>query len=599
MDKKLIMLKNLFQVIINNLDILLVLISLVTKVYLMPHLIGLYLTPKVFVLNIGLLLLLTSGAYILKFRRTFLLLVNTACSLMFLADILNYRYFSIPLTSYAFLQTPNLSGLSSSIFALFRWSDLILFADFLFLPLLFFPIKRNPKQGKVFLISQLILGLALTCAYPVSQLYAEQSELFRRFDTGQEFHKFGPLGFHVVDTAYYIKDQNIKLDTEKEDMILDWFTRREQRVLKESPSELESIAKGMNLIVIQVESLQNFVIGKSVGGQAITPNLNKLLKNSLYFPHFYPQTVDGNSSDAELAVNTSLYPIKEGSTFFRFPGNQYNSLPLLLKSKGYNTLAIHADKASFWNRYAVYPHLGFNEFWDISKFSSEDQIGMGVGDITMFEESASMLGELPQPFYSFLITLTSHYPYYIPDTYQYLRLPDNLQGTHLGNYLQAVRYTDEAIGKFFTALQKDHLLDNSLVVIYGDHDGLFERDKPELERLWTNQPIDMDEWIREYVPVPLLIYKPGLKGKTIDIYGGQVDVLPTLSCLLGLDQEETKYAMGKNLLAANKGFAILPRGDYIKQAALVTPDTIQTDLDDRVQMTLHIADLIIKTNFFQ
>ncbi len=75
--------------------------------------------------------------------------------------------------------------------------------------------------------------------------------------------------------------------------------------------------------------------------------------------------------------------------------------------------------------------------------------------------------------------------------------------------------------------------------------------------------------------------------------------MPTLSCLLGLDQEETKYAMGKNLLAANKGFAILPRGDYIKQAALVTPDTIQTDLDDRVQMTLHIADLIIKTNFFQ
>ncbi len=261
MDKKLIMLKNLFQVIINNLDILLVLISLVTKVYLMPHLIGLYLTPKVFVLNIGLLLLLTSGAYILKFRRTFLLLVNTACSLMFLADILNYRYFSIPLTSYAFLQTPNLSGLSSSIFALFRWSDLILFADFLFLPLLFFPIKRNPKQGKVFLISQLILGLALTCAYPVSQLYAEQSELFRRFDTGKEFRKFGPLGFHVVDTAYYIKDQNIKLDTEKEDMILDWFTRREQRMLKESASKLESIAKGMNLIVIQVESLQNFVIG--------------------------------------------------------------------------------------------------------------------------------------------------------------------------------------------------------------------------------------------------------------------------------------------------------------------------------------------------
>jgi len=224
---------------------------------------------------------------------------------------------------------------------------------------------------------------------------------------------------------------------------------------------------------------------------------------------------------------------------------------------------------------------------------------MGVSDEDMFRQSAQMLKELPRPFYAFIITLTSHYPYYLPAEKHYLQLPDSLAGTHLGNYLQAVRYADEALGKFLEDLKENGLWKDSLLVIYGDHDGLFERDKPELEKLWVQQAIDEEEWIREYVPVPLLIHQAGLKGKTFNVYGGQVDVLPTLATLLGIEAEKTKFAMGKDLLRTKNGFAILPKGDYIPQAAFITPSVLERELDSQRQRALEIADLIIRTNFFE
>ncbi|WP_041444629.1 LTA synthase family protein [Syntrophobotulus glycolicus] len=588
---------------LGTLEIPLTLSIILIKARLMMYHLNLELPWKILLFNCGLLMVLTAGAYLMRplFRRGFLCLLNLSCSFLFFTDLLHYRYFNIPLTAYSFLQTSNLNGLGESILALARMSDLLLFTDLLIWPVFFFftAASKLPKSRFIFAF-QLILGLALTCFYPVQQTYYEKNDIFRRFDTAMTFHHFGPLGFHSVDTAYYLMDKNIALTDETEDLILAWFDNREQPDADQFFSALQGGSKGKNLIVIQVESLQNFVIGQTVAGQPITPNLNELLGHSFYYRHFYPQTVDGNSSDAELVVNSSLYPIRKGSTFFSYPGNQYHSLPLLLKPYGYQTVAVHSDEASFWNRHLVYPNLGFDEFWDIDKFAQTDLVGMGLSDMAMFEQSAAMLKELPQPFYSFIITLTSHYPYSMPSDQQFLELPPALDGSHVGNYLQAVRYTDQAIGGFMQELKQNGLLDNSLVVIYGDHDGLFERDKPQLEELWAGKTISGEEWVREYMPVPLIIYQPDFEGKRPGGYGGQVDVLPTIAYLMGFEQEAAHYAMGKNLLTPAGGFAIIPRGDYIKQMARVTPDRIDYDWDpdSEVGQTLQVADLIIRTNFF-
>ncbi len=590
----------LTRILQSNLDLSFILLLLTLKVYLMLNLLDLVLTRQVILLNFGIFIILTSIAHLFSpfGRRIYLFLLYLVCSLLLLADLLNYRYFYVPLTTYSFLQLANLNGLGSSIFSVFKWTDLFLLADLVIWPVLF-ALTHSAKRCKSFFAVQLVLGILLTTVYPFHQIYLEHDNIFRRFEAANSFRVLGPLGFHVVDTAYYLKDRNIKLTPEREEQILNWFAAKDISSNQESLNAFQGISQGKNLIIIQVESLQNFVIGNSIGGQEITPNINKLLEHSLYFQHFYPQTVDGNSSDAELAVNTSLYPISEGSTFFSYPNNHYNSLPLLLKSEGYSTLAIHGDEASYWNRSAAYPHLGFEQFWDITKFSNTEEIGMGLSDMAMFKQTAALLQGTPQPFYSFIITLTSHYPFYLPPDLQLLKLPPSLADTNLGNYLQIVHYTDQAIGNFIRDLKNNDLLDHSLVVIYGDHDGLFKRDKEQLENLWTHHTISSDEWVRKYLPVPLIIYQSDFKGYKPEVYGGQVDVLPTISSILGFSQKSTQYSMGRNLLTTKNGFAIIPKGDYINDAAYVTKDEIKDSLGDEEKHTLQVADLIIRTNFLE
>lgn len=64
----------------------------------------------------------------------------------------------------------------------------------------------------------------------------------------------------------------------------------------------------MNLIVVQMESFQNFPINLTLNGQEVTPVLNKLAKEGFYFPHVFQQIGPGNTSDAEFMSNTSIYP---------------------------------------------------------------------------------------------------------------------------------------------------------------------------------------------------------------------------------------------------------------------------------------------------
>ncbi|MDZ5001196.1 sulfatase-like hydrolase/transferase, partial [Clostridium perfringens] len=129
-------------------------------------------------------------------------------------------------------------------------------------------------------------------------------------------------------------------------------------------NQYKGIFKDKNLLVIQVESLESFIIGKETNGQKITPVMDELIKTGLYFPNVYEQVNEGTSSDSDLMINTSMFPLRRGSTFFRYPSTNYNSLPLLLEEDGYETIAIHPDKGSFWNYVNGLTGIGFKHFVD-------------------------------------------------------------------------------------------------------------------------------------------------------------------------------------------------------------------------------------------
>lgn len=140
-----------------------------------------------------------------------------------------------------------------------------------------------------------------------------------------------------------------------------WFNEHnaEQSVLNDSFGKYS----GSNIVVIQAEAFMNFVVGRSINGQEVTPNLNALIKENTYFSNYYHQTSQGRTSDADFASNGSLYPLVSGSVFVRYPDHQFDTLPAILKSKGYSTNAFHAYEGSFWNRQIMYKAMGYDHFY--------------------------------------------------------------------------------------------------------------------------------------------------------------------------------------------------------------------------------------------
>ncbi|MEG1416792.1 MAG: sulfatase-like hydrolase/transferase, partial [Clostridium sp.] len=180
-----------------------------------------------------------------------------------------------------------------------------------------------------------------------------------------------------------------------------------------------------------------------------------------------------------------------------------------------------------------------------------------------------------QPFYSFMISLTSHYPFM--DTKGklngYMNVSD-LEGTVTGNMIKSARYTDEMLGKFLEKLKQEGLYDNSIIAIYGDHGGVSIDRKGELAKLlYGSDTMTNLQW-EEAQKVVSMIHIPGsnIKGE-VNAVAGQYDMYPTLANLLNIDN---KYTLGRDLLNSKNGFAVNSAG------SIFNDDAIYIAKDDKV-----------------
>lgn len=343
---------------------------------------------------------------------------------------------------------------------------------------------------------------------------------------------------------------------------------------KQKNGELFGIAKGKNLIVIQVESLQNMLIGKRYNGQEITPNLNWLIKEqgSIYFDNFYQQIGSGNTSDAEFAVNNSIMGSIESFTYQLYQDNYLRGLPWVLKDQGYGTAVFHGYDKTFWNREKMYPVIGFDTFIGSDQLVNDKIEGIGGGNIVgisdhaFFQQAANYLEEMTEPFYSFLITLSSHNPFHLPESLRGLELLPRDQDNIVGNYLNAEHYADQCLGEFLDRLKENGLYEDSVIAIYGDHFGLTKTDERIAEKVsdFLGYEYDYDVMLN----IPLIIHIPEYdQNRVVSISGGQLDFMPTICYLLGVEQLDTLY-LGQNLLTADSGFAAgqthMLKGSFVK-----------------------------------
>ena len=329
------------------------------------------------------------------------------------------------------------------------------------------------------------------------------------------------------------------------------------------------IAEGRNVITIQVEALQNFVLNLEYNGQVITPNLNALLtQDTLYFDNYYYQIGGGNTADAEFAVNNSLYAPADEAAYSRYADNDFYSMAKLLKDNGWTSAtAFHGYVNTFWNRNVAYPGQGFDAYLSGSDYYAEpaEVAGMGVSDGEFFVRAVDYLKEQSGPFYAFMVTLTSHYAFELPAQYNMLTLKDEHVGTLFGNYLQSVHYFDHAVGMLIDALKAANLYDNTIITFYGDHFGLPVYDWQSKQFL--TELLGTEYTYESHFNVPLMIHIPGSGvTETKSVAGGHIDVMPTLLHLLGLKNEKG-IMFGESLLRLESNVVCqqqhLGRGSFI------------------------------------
>ena len=360
------------------------------------------------------------------------------------------------------------------------------------------------------------------------------------------------------------------------------------------------IFEGKNVLVIHYESMQTSNIGLEFNGVEVTPTLNRLVEDSIYFSNFYSQVSVGTSSDTEFTFNTSLMPTNTGTAFVSYFDREYVAIPSLLRDKGYYTFSMHANNGSFWNRNIMHDTLGYERFYSKSDYEIDEWIGLGLSDRSFYRQSIEKIKEINakgQPYYGTIITLTNHTPFSDTDLYgefdvslkveevnsetgekEIVTYP-YMEGTRLGNYFKSAHYADVALGEFIDALEEEGILDNTVLIIYGDHDARLP--KSDYNRLYNydyttdgikecDEELDEDcnmidsneyELLRK---VPLLIYSKETKEKyhqEVTNVMGMYDVMPTLGNMLGF---YNKYQLGHDIFnIKDDNIVVFPNGNWI------------------------------------
>ncbi|WP_214846137.1 LTA synthase family protein [Exiguobacterium sp. S90] len=565
---------------------------------------------KLVLLNLAGMLLLSSWTLLIQWkkRRWIWLGLLVLHSFLLVSDLWYYRYFDDLLSVSLMSQMLQMSDVGSGFMALIVPTDFFLFADSIIfgLVLIFLRKKRftvAKRQQRRSAVAAFLAGIVLFAAPLTYAVVKQEQRLDQSISDMRDYYQLGFWGYHGVDLARGIT-RAISPDES--------LTEAERRRLEQSaPDETAGAVNTPNIIMVQLESFQGSVIGQMINGQELTPHLNELKQESLYFESFYHQTHEGRTSDAEFITNTSLYPLKSGSVYTRFPDNEFGALPQLLKDSGYDTAAMHAYDKGFWNRDKVYDNLGFNHFFSNKDYPDNKEIGMALNDKQFLTKSIEHMETLQEPFFSFLVALTSHTPYEIPKDERELDLT-GYDDPMLKRYYQTVHYVDQGVGLMIDELKAKNIWDDALVIFYGDHDSGLTNEGSELrEKAEIDNPVDLFELDRQ---VPLFIKKPNQQdGKIIKENGGQIDIAPTIVDLLNL---ESSYMMGNSLVDDEPNVTAFRDGSFRYQNYYYEADltkkagngvcydvstTSEVDLDlckkqADVRKDLRLSDAIIEKN---
>jgi phosphoglycerol transferase MdoB-like AlkP superfamily enzyme len=481
-------------------------------------------------------------------------------SFLALADALYYRFFGgiVPL-----LGTSNMKQaweVTSSIVALLMTRDIWFVA--LMGSGVWIAASRGyaaPSDNRR--LKRLVLGGVLTSGLAAVvflgfdlRSWVGSTHSVKIFSWRQKLHETGIFGAHVRDMGRMVRASRNAAEQPSREKV-NALAKYLEANSKPAPDELFGAARGKNLIVIQIEALQQWVIDARIRGTEITPFLNRLRRErALYFSGVWDQTMISPTADSEFLALNSLQPMSDVAICFRYSDNDFVAFPGLLAKKGYSTFSAHAFERGFWNRAKVHPRYGFQQTYFDRELGSGPKIGWGLPDKVFLQRALERVDKTRPPFMAFLITLTSHHPYnYLPNSEVHIDTA-GLPGI-LAAYVASARYTDEALQAFFEEFAKRPYAKDTMVALYGDHESRITLDDGARDKALKVLSLDAqtlkDLAVRSFATrkVPFLVVLPDAKEpRTFEQVGGQIDFSPTLLHLLGLPQP--KSMMGRPLVGS-------------------------------------------------
>lgn len=562
---------------------------------------GLYFKPLF--MDLALIFIIASFGFLFKTdkgRRRYLVFFSIFTAILCIIHSMYYTYYD----SFA-----SISLLATSTFVV-DVGDAIVekvmrIQDFIYLwqPIfLFYVIHQLKKKGltdkkgsavsRKFGFGNLIItGIVLIFITSATMTPTEWSRFGKMWNRESVASSFGIFAYQVNDIIQSLepKINNLFGHDKALKLVSDYY---KENTPTSSDNEVTDIFKGKNILVIHAESLQSIAINRKFEDKEVTPFLNKLVKEGIYFDNFYSEVGVGTSSDAEFTFSTSLMPSNNGTVFVNYFDREYNTIQKMFKNSGYYTFSMHANTGDFWNRATMHENMGYDKFYSKSSFDIDETIGLGLSDKSFFRQVVPMIKEIKEdknkPFFGTLITLTNHTPWSdlelmdeFPTTWTVdidgeKVTRDYINGTTLGDYFRSVHYSDQALEQFINDLDSNGLLDDTVIVIYGDHDARIG--KKYYNTLYNYDPytdtvkeegddgyVDYNEYRYQLdKKVPFIIWSKDQKvQREMSNVAGMIDALPTLSNMFGVGVNE--YQLGHDLfnMKKNDNTVVFTDGSYV------------------------------------
>ena len=481
-----------------------------------------------------------------------------------ISNSIYYREFTDFVTVNTMLASSKVSaGLGAAALELFRPWDVIYILDFPILAFFFFKkwirMDNRPFNKRASFAVTSLSAMLFSANLFLAEI--DRPELLTRgFSNYYVVRALGLPAFlgYSANQTYAANKERSKASEADLKPVEEYI---QQHYAKPNP-EYFGMAKGRNVIYIHLESFQQFLIDYKLKVDdkeyEVTPFLNSLYhsKETFAFSNVFNQVKAGKTSDAETMIETGLFGLNQGSFMVNYGGtNTQQAAPFILSKNGYNSSAVfHGNAGSFWNRNTAYKQWGYNYFFDASYFTkqnSSNSFQYGLNDKYMLKDSIKYLERLQQPFYTKFITVSNHYPYTTSLSGDDLGFPlAKTQDETINGYFATGNYLDSSIKAFFDYLKESGLYKNSIIVLYGDHYGISNSRNPALAPLLGKNSETWSSYDNAMLQrVPYMVVIPGMdKGGIINTYGGEIDMLPTLEHLLGI--ESNKFLqVGQDMLS--------------------------------------------------